>query len=84
MAHSGVASPCDPSGPQQQAKWLDRTLLKEGDMSPTGHAVLLGLPVVETPQLVPSVQRGRPYSSYDRLLATGSRLRNPAWPARLR
>lgn len=38
-------------------------------MSSTSHAVLLGLRVLDSPQLVQSVQSGLPYSSYEQLLA---------------
>jgi len=49
-----------------------RNFLKTGSLGANSYVVLLGLETFDSPQLLRSVQRGLPYSAFERLVANTS------------
>ncbi len=49
-----------------------RTFLRTGGQGPNSHVVLLGIETFDSPQLLRSVERGLPYSAFERLVANTS------------
>jgi putative toxin-antitoxin system antitoxin component (TIGR02293 family) len=49
-----------------------RAFLEDGSPGPNSHVVLLGIETFDSPELLRSVERGLPFSAFERLLANTS------------